>query len=156
MSKTLEMVVEFQRKYPLTISWWRKRKHSAIIDRTLTPGEKIIYAFAAQENEDGHWIDTAVLALTTKRIIVAKNRILPGFRVISVEAKFFNDVKISSGLIWGVVRIDTMKERISFGKIQRKALIEIKNTITKCMTEYKKQIPDDLKNEMLEPSEKCC
>ena len=36
----------------------------------------------------------------------------------------FNDLKINSGLIWGKVRIDTIKEHIVLSNIDKKALIE--------------------------------
>ena len=140
MSKTLELCDEFKKKYPATLSWFRVKAHAKLVDKSLHDNEKVIYAFAAQWDEhDGDWFDTAILALTNERIIVAQNRLIAGYRVLSITPRFFNDVSIGAGIIWGTVKIDTVKERIDFTCVSKKAVLEIKKTITTYMHEYRKK-----------------
>ena len=148
-SNTLELVTEFDKKFPGSLTWWRLKKHSQLVDDNLQKNEKVIFAFAGQWCEQDGWFNTAIMALTTERIIIAQNRFTPGLRVISIAPKFFNDVKVRSGAIWGTVTIDTAKEKVWFSKVSRKALFEIKNTISKYMLEYKIQVtrPQDPKQD---------
>ena len=48
MKKNLvyEKIVEFKKKYPMTVAW-RLKKHAKIVDMHLNPGEEVLYAFAA-------------------------------------------------------------------------------------------------------------
>ena len=139
-SKTYEVLKQFEKKYPQSLTWWRLSKHAELLDSNLHPNEEVIFAFAGQWCESDGWLNTGVMALTTERIIIAQNRLILGFRVISIAPKFFNDVKVKAGAIWGTVTIDTAKEKVYFTKVSRKALFEIKNTISKYMLEYKTQI----------------
>ena len=146
VSKTLELVNEFSKKYPSTLTWFRVKAHTKLVDKSLHPNEEVLYAFAAQWNEhDGDWFDTAVFALTTERIIVAQNRLVVGFRIASVTPDLYNDISIRSGVIWGSVRIDTVKEQIDFTNISKHALLEIKKVVTSYMQEYKKKIRNSSK-----------
>jgi len=139
-TSTYQILKDFKKRYPRSLTWFRIKQHANLVDQNLQPNEKVIFAFAAQWCEGDGWFDTAVMALTTERIIVAQNRLIAGFRVISIAPKFFNDVKVRAGVIWGTVTIDTAKEKIYFTKVARKALLEIKNTVSKYMLEYKTQI----------------
>ena len=137
---TYEKCKEFKKKYKTTVVWWRVKKHAALLDKTLKPGEEVLYAFAAQMGSNhAEVFNTAVLALTNKRILIAQNRFLPGFKVISVTPDLFNDVKIVGGLVWGLICIDTVKEQIYFSNLSKKSLHEIKNTIVGYMIEAKKK-----------------
>ena len=51
----------------------------------------------------------------------------------------YNDLKISSGVIWGKVYIDTIKELVTLTNIDKKALTEIETQITSYMMEEKKK-----------------
>ena len=51
----------------------------------------------------------------------------------------FNDLKITSGIIWGKVHIDTVKEFITLSNISKEALIEIETEISSYMMEEKKK-----------------
>ena len=142
-SNTYELVKKFEKSYPGSLTWWRIKKHAQLVDDNLQPEEKVIFAFAGQWCEEDGWLNTAVMALTTERIVIAQNRFTPGLRVISIAPKFFNDVKVRAGAIWGTVTIDTAKEKVYFSKVSRKALFEIKSTISKYMLEYKIKTHDD-------------
>ena len=43
-----EHLLKFRHKFPLTISW-RLKQHAKVVASHLNPGEKVLYAFAAQK-----------------------------------------------------------------------------------------------------------
>ena len=140
MATAYDLVKEFKKRYPSTICWWRTKKHAKLVDDNLNAGEEVIYAFAAQNNNDhGSIFDTAVLALTNQRLIVAQNRLLIGYKINSITPQLYNDMQINAGIIWGTVTIDTMKEVIYFSNISKKALPEIQVTVNSYMVEAKKK-----------------
>ena len=140
MASTYELVREFKKKYPMTINWWRTKKHSALVDKNLNPGEKVLYAFAAQnDNSYGSINNTAVLALTTDRLIVSQDRLIVGYKLVSITPDLYNDITINAGLIWGTVIIDTLKEVIYFSNIDKRALSEIQVNISTYMITAKKE-----------------
>lgn len=139
MATIYEMVKEFKRKYPLTIGW-RYKKNASVVAKHLNPGEEVLYAFIAQKND--HMLDilgSAVVALTTDRILIGRKRVVMGYFLDAVTPDLFNDLKVSSGLIWGKVYIDTVKEFITLSNISKPALVEIETKITSYMMEQKKK-----------------
>lgn len=134
-----EMVATFKKKYPLTIGW-RYKKNASVVERHLNPGEEVLYAFIAQKND--HMLDilgSAVVALTNKRILIGSKRVVMGYFLTSITPDLFNDLKVSSGLIWGKVYIDTAKEFVTLSNISKPALIEIETKISEYMLEQKKE-----------------
>ena len=135
-------VMEFKRRYPLTLMW-RVKKHCNVIERHLNPNEKVLYAFAAQKNNDATYItDTAVLCVTSDRILIAQDQILYGYTLVSVTPDMYNDWNGYSGIFWGEICIDTVKEVIYFSNFQKKALAEIESIISMYMIEAKKLYPN--------------
>ena len=131
-SVVYEKVKKFKKKYPMTVAW-RLKKHCQIIDVHLNHGEVVKYAFAAQKNDNPlDMITTNVVALTNKRILIGQKRLLFGYSFTAITPDMFNDLKVTMGLIWGKVYIDTIKEFVTFSNIQREALPEIET----CITEY--------------------
>ena len=59
----------------------------------------------------------------------------------------FNDLKISSGIIWGKVYIDNVKEFITLSNISKEALIEIETEISSYMMEEKKKYASSVADE---------
>ena len=51
----------------------------------------------------------------------------------------FNDLKVTSGILWGKIYIDTVKEFIALSNISKDALAEIENAISSYMMEEKKK-----------------
>ena len=132
-------VLKFKNKYPNTIAW-RLRANAEIVERHLNDDEELIYVFAAQKNDN--FLDitsTAVVALTNKRILIGRKRVLFGYFLDSITPDLFNDLKIKGGLIWGKVYIDTIKEFITLSNISNSALPEIESAISSYMVEAKKQ-----------------
>ena len=90
MATAYDLIKEFKKKYPSTICWWRTKKHAKLVDDNLNPGEEVIYAFAAQNNNDhGNIFDTGVLALTNQRLIVAQNRLLMEYQILKIMVNLF-------------------------------------------------------------------
>ena len=124
MKSCYDFVKKFKNKYPLTIAF-RLKKHSDIIDKHLNTDEEIIYAFAAQKNSDSFDIvNTNVVALTNKRLIIGTKRLLWGYFLVSITPDLFNDLTVSKEMIWGKVQIDTVKETVVLSNVDPKALPE--------------------------------
>ncbi len=139
LSEVYQRAKKFKRKYPLTIAW-RMKAHSKVIDKHLDEGEKVIYAFAAQKNENSlEFFRTYIVALTSKRIMIAQKRVFFGYFLTSITPDLFNDLKIKTGLIWGMVKIDTVKELVIFSNIQKQGLQEIETVVTNYMMKEKRK-----------------
>ena len=139
MGKVYEQVLKFKERHPMTIAW-RLRQNSSVIEKHLNPGEKPLYTFAAQKNDSPFNIwGTAVITLTNKRLLIGRKRVLFGYFYNSITPDMFNDLKITSGIIWGKVYIDTVKEFITLSNISKEALVEIETEISSYMLEEKKK-----------------
>ena len=135
---TYKKVLEFKQKYRFSIIW-RLKQNTKVIEKHLNKEEKVIYAFAAQKNNNPFDIfATAVVAITNKRILIGRKRVLFGYFLDSVTPDMFNDLKILSGVIWGKIHIDTVKEFITLSNIDKRALPEIESEISSYMMELKK------------------
>ena len=142
MASTYELVKDFKKRYGSTICW-RIKKHCALIENNLNPNERVLYAFAAQNNGTHDSIfDTAVLALTSERIIIAQDRIVIGYKVSTITPDLYNDMQVNAGIIWGTITIDTMKEVVVFSNISKRALSEIQKNISSFMIDAKKKYKD--------------
>lgn len=141
---TYNFVHDFQKKYPLTISWFRLKKHAKLLDKNLYPDEKIIYAFPGQIHSAGNGIfNTGIFAITNKRIITAQDRLIIGYKINAITLDLYNDLQVSAGVIWGSVTVDTVKETLVFTHIQKSGLIEIQKSITSYIIKSKKEYYKD-------------
>ena len=132
-------VLEFKQRHPGTIAW-RLRANSAVVEMHLNPDEEVLYAFAAQKNDNPfNIVNTYVVALTNKRILMGRKRIIYGYFLSSITPDMFNDLKVWGGLIWGKVYIDTIKEFVTLSNISKSGLREIETEISNYMMEEKKK-----------------
>lgn len=139
MASIYEMVADFKRKYPMTIGW-RYVKNASVVEKHLNPGEELKYAFIAQKNDNPfNILGSAVVALTSERILIGRKRVVIGYFLDSITPDLFNDLKIKGGIIWGKVHIDTVKEFITLSNISNDALPEIETQISSYMMEQKKK-----------------
>ena len=130
---------KFRRKYPLTLAF-RLRAHSKILAKHLNPGEKIKYVFAAQKGTSSlDIVSTYVIAITDKRIMIARKRFVFGYFFIAVTPDMFNDIKVKMGIVWAKVEIDTIKEFIILSNVQSKAAKEIETAITQYVLKEKRK-----------------
>ena len=137
----LNCVLEFKKRYPNTIMW-RIKKHCAVVQKHLNPGEKVLYAFAAQMNDTATNIfDTAVLCVTSDRLLIGQDQILYGYTLNSVTPEMYNDLQVFSGILWGKITIDTVKEVVTFSNFNKRALTEVESIISMYMKEAKKLYP---------------
>lgn len=152
MKKTIDYLYEFKKKYPLTIQW-RLRRHARVIDEHINPGEHVLYAFAGQKSFYGDLWHTFAVAITDQRIVVAEKRLIFGYFYISITPDLFNDLSIDSGIFWGKVTIDTLKEQVVLGFIDKKALIEIETQVSTYMAELKKKFLNKKKEKEIKETE---
>ncbi len=130
-------LASFKSKYPLTVGW-RLKKHAKILLEHLHDNEVIRYAFYAQKNDSPIDItSTGIIAVTNKRLVIARDRVVIGYFFDSITPDLFNDLKVRSGIIWGKILIDTVKEFVVLSNISKNALPEIEEEITKAMMELK-------------------
>ena len=140
MSKTYEQVKEFNQKFPGTISW-RLKAHSKVIDKHLNPEEYVKFAFSSQKSYSSFDVfSTYIIVLTNKRILLAQKRVLFGYTFLAITPDMFNDLTVSSGIIWGKVCIDTIKEKVILSNISKSALPSIETNITEYMMEEKRKM----------------
>lgn len=139
MGSVYKKVLKFKEKHPLTIGW-RLKKNSEIVERHLNPDEEVLYAFIAQKNDSPlNILGSAVVALTNKRILIGRSRVVIGYFLNSITPDMFNDLTVSSGIIWGKVYIDTVKEFVVLSNISKDALTEIETEITSYMMREKQK-----------------
>ena len=137
--RVYKLVCRFKRKYPMTISFFMKR-HSIVANSIIDKDEKIIYAFCGQKNDtNGMIFDTCVAVVTNKRLIIGQKRLLWGYQITTITPELFNDLKISAGLLWGKVEIDTIKEVIFISNLDKKSLDEIETNVNQIMLKGKKR-----------------
>lgn len=139
MKSVYELVLEFKQRHPFTIAW-RLKQNSSVIERHLNSDERVLYAFVAQKNNNPFNIwGTAVIAITTKRILIGRKRVVIGYFLNSITPDMFNDLKVTSGILWGKIYIDTVKEFIALSNISKDALDEIETQVSSYMMEEKKK-----------------
>lgn len=139
MESVYTMVKQFRRRHPGGIAW-RLKRHSEVIENHINPGEKVLYAFPAQKNDTFYdFFATTIVALTNKRLIFARKRVLWGYFFGSVTPDLYNDLEIYQGLIWGKVKIDTVKEEIYLSNLPKRSLNEIETNISEFMMKEKKK-----------------
>ena len=132
-------VKEFKRKYPMTIAF-RLRAHAKIASKFIGSDEEIKYVFVAQKNYQSYEIiNTNIIVLTDKRLVVATKRLLFGYFYRVITPDMFNDLTIKTNIIWGKVIIDTIKEKIILSNIDPNALPEIEENVSNVMMEEKKK-----------------
>lgn len=130
---------EFKRKYPATIAF-RLRAHSKLAQKFIGSDEEVKYVFVAQKNFKSYeFINTNVIVLTNKRLLVATKRLIFGYFYRAITPDMFNDLTLKSGILWGKVVIDTVKEVVVLSNIDKAALAEIEQNVSRVMMEEKKK-----------------
>lgn len=132
-------VLKFKKKYKGTIAF-RLKRHSEILEKHLNPGEKVLYAFAGQKNSYAIALpNTFVVAVTNQRLLFARKRLFFGSFFYSITPDLFNDLKANTGLLWGRVIIDTIKEVAIINNLSKKSLDEVETEITQHLMKEKKK-----------------
>lgn len=141
MGEVYKRALAFKRRYPMTIAW-RLKKNSARIEDHLNSDETVKYVFAGQKNNNPFDIlSTCVIAITNKRILIGRDRVVVGYFLDSITPDLFNDLKVLSGIIWGKVHIDTVKEFVTISNLDKKSLKEIETEVSTYVMREKKKYP---------------
>ena len=139
MSSVYSELKKFKNKYSKTVAW-RLKAHASVIEKHLNPDEYVTYAFAAQKSFNSlDLFSTYAVVLTNKRILLAQKRVLFGYLFLAITPDMFNDLTVNTGIIWGKVNIDTIKETVVLSNIDVKAVSEIETNITEYMMAEKKK-----------------
>lgn len=139
MGIVYDKLKEFKNKYPTTIAW-RIKSHAKVIEKHLNPGEEVTFAFPAQKGLSSIDIfSTFVVVLTNKRILLAQKRLLFGYTYLAITPDMFNDLTVSTGIIWGRLYIDTVKETVMLSNISKGAMDDIETQITEYMMTEKQK-----------------
>ena len=139
MGFVYEQIKNFKKNFRTTVAW-RIKRHSDIIEKHLNPGEVVTFAFAAQGDSSSLEIfNTYAVVLTNKRILLAQKRVVFGYTFLAITPDMFNDLTVYSGIIWGKIYIDTVKETVILSNISKDALDEIETQITEYMMSEKKK-----------------
>lgn len=149
MSDAYRLAKAFKKKYKKTIAW-RIKSHCKIIDMHLNSDEKVKYVFLGQKNNGSFdFVNTNVIVLTNKRLMIATKRLMFGYFFTSITPDLFNDLTIKRSLIWGRVVIDTVKEEVLLSNIDPRALPEIETNIVENMMKHKRKYANrvDMKEE---------
>lgn len=144
MNDVYGMLKEFKSKYKSTVAW-RLKAHAKVVKKHLNPEENVLYAFVAQKGFSSFDLfSTFAVVLTNKRIILAQKRLLFGYLFLAITPDLFNDLTVDTGMIWGKVNIDTVKETVVLSNISKAAVDEIETNITEyMMTEKRKYKEED-------------
>jgi len=142
MGKVYDQVMMFKSKFPHTITWFRLKKHSNVVEKHLNPGEVPLYSFAGQRNANTlDFLATCVICLTNERILIGQDHVLVGYSLSSITPDMFNDMTVYQGLLFGSIQIDTIKETVNITNLDKRCLPEVETAITSFMMEAKKQYP---------------
>lgn len=91
-------------------------KHFLLIENSLAPDEEVYMCFIGLHNYQSstkHDMNFAY-AITNKRIVMAQKNLI-GEKLQSVSINNLNDITFTTGLLFGVITIDTMKEKFNVG-----------------------------------------
>ena len=139
MNSVYDMVKDFKRKFSRTVAF-RLKKHSEVIQKHLNPEEKVLFAFCGQKNVPSLiFINSCVVALTNKRIVIGQKRVLWGYFFTAITPDMYNDLKVRKNLIWSDVEIDTIKERVYISDLDPEGAIAIETNITEFMMKEKRK-----------------
>ena len=139
MGVVYDKICEFNKHHSNTVMW-RIKKHSAVIERHLNPGEEVLYVFAGQLNDNPlNLYCTAVVALTNKRILIGQKNIFFGYNLNSITPDLFNDMQVEEGIFWGKITIDTAKEVVILTNLSKDSLPEIETNISEFMMKEKQK-----------------
>ena len=134
-----QLALKFKRDYPGTVAF-RIKKHSEVIEKHLNPGEKVLYVFCGQKNTQSYMIiNSCVVALTNKRLMIATKRLLWGYFFTTITPDLYNDLKVKKGLIWSDIEIDTIRENLYLSNIHPDGAVEVETNITEFMMKEKKK-----------------
>ena len=116
MGQVYDKALEFKRKHPGGVVW-NLKDHCNVVEKHLNHGEFV----------------------TNKRILIGQKRVVWGYFLSSITPDLYNDLFVYQGLIWGKIKIDTVKEEVAISNLPKSGLDEIETSITEMMMEEKQK-----------------
>ena len=139
MGRVYDKVYQFRWTYGKGLTF-RYKKHAKVVEEYLDYDEEVSFAFAAQKNGSSkEFINTFVVALTNKRLVLGRKRLLWGSFFYTITPDMYNDMRIYKGIFWGKVTIDTIKEEVVLSNLPKRGLDAIETAISEYMMEEKKK-----------------
>lgn len=139
MEEVYNKALEFKKRHKGGVAW-RLKKHCDVVEKHLNPGEVVTFAFAGQKNDKFYELfQTCVVVLTNKRILIGQKRIVWGYFLSSITPDLYNDLLVYQGLLWGQIKIDTVKEEVTISNLPKSGLDEIETNISEMMMEEKQK-----------------
>lgn len=114
-------------------------KHFSLIEQALGKDEEPIMCFIGLHNyvsatkHDSNF----AYAITNKRVLIAQQKII-GQVFQTVDIDNLNDITMSTGMLMGVITIDTIKEKFNVA-VDKKAAKSINDTIHDILLSIKQQ-----------------
>jgi hypothetical protein len=105
MKSIYEKALEFKNRYPGTFGY-RLKKHAKVIEDNLLEGEKVTNVYCGSLGT----FDTAILAITNKRIILGHKKLFFGSKCVSINNDKICSVNAYNGMIWGKVIISSLSD----------------------------------------------
>lgn len=136
--KTADEMLEFMKLHKLgsgVISANEKR-HFKVLEKQLKTNEDIdvcfmgLHNFKSMSNHNGYW----AYGLTKEKIIMTQNRVI-GEHVLVVSLRNVNDVFMKTGIVWGILTIDTRDEVFNIA-IDKNSIRNIHEMVTDKLFEY--------------------
>lgn len=139
MGQVFDKAMDFKRRNRGGIVW-NLKQHCEVVERHLNPGEYVTFAFAGQKNDKFYELfQTCVVVLTNKRILIGQKRVVWGYFLSSITPDLYNDLLVYQGLIWGQIKIDTVKEEVTISNLPKSGLDEIETNISEMMMKEKQK-----------------
>lgn len=139
MGTIYDFATLYKKQYSDTVAF-RIKKHASVVENYINNDEKVVYAFCGQKND--HWYDifsSCVVVVTNKRILIGQKRVFFGSYYTQITPDLYNDMKIITGLFWGKVCIDTVKEVITISNLSIQSLDEIETHVSQLMMKEKRR-----------------
>lgn len=101
-------------------SGWNEKwgvKHFQVIEKSLMDKEEVLMTFIGLHNYESptKHDNYFAYAITNKRIIMAQKNMIAGENLQTVYLDNINDITFKSGVLFGVMTIDTIKETFNVG-----------------------------------------
>ncbi len=147
MGQVYQKALEFTHKHKGGVIW-RLKKHCDVVEQHLNPGEEVEFVFAGQKNNEFYDLfTTCVVVLTNKRILIGQKRVVWGYFLSSITPDLYNDLFVYQGLIWGKIKIDTVKEEVVISNLSKSGLSDIETAISEMMMREKQKYKNKESNQ---------
>ena len=114
-------------------------KHFSLIERAIKDDESPIMCFIGFHNyvSPTKHDNNFAYAITNKRILIAQQKLV-GQTFQTVDIASLNDVTMTTGVLMGIITIDTIKEKFNVA-VNKKVAESINNTIHDVLFSLKQQ-----------------